>query len=48
MSKQLKQFSPGVRERAVRVVREHRNEYPRCGRPLSRLRPRLVACRRPQ
>ena len=28
MSKQLKQFSPEVRERAVRMVREHRNEYP--------------------
>ena len=28
MSKQLKQFSPEVRERAVRMVREHRGEYP--------------------
>ena len=28
MSKKSNQFSPEVRERAVRMVREHRSEYP--------------------
>lgn len=28
MSKQSKKFSPEVRERAVRLVQEHRDEYP--------------------
>ena len=28
MSKKSNQFSPEVRERAVRMVREHRGEYP--------------------
>ena len=47
MSKQLKQFSPGVRERAVQVVREHRNEYPSLWATIESIAPKIVACRRP-
>lgn len=33
MSKQSNKFSPEVRERAVRLVQEHRDEYPSRRRP---------------
>ena len=41
MSKQLKQFSPEVRERAVRMVREHRNEYPSLWATIESIAPKI-------
>ena len=41
MSKQLKQFSPEVRERAVRMVREHRNEYPSLWATIESIAPKV-------
>ena len=41
MSKQLKQFSPEVRERAVRMVREHRGEYPSLWATIESIAPKI-------
>ena len=41
MSKQLKQFSPEVRERAVRMVCEHRNEYPSLWATIESIAPKV-------
>jgi len=41
MSKLLKQFSPEVRERAVRMVREHRNEYPSLWATIESIAPKI-------
>jgi len=41
MSKLLKQFSPEVRERAVRMVREHRNEYPSLWATIESIAPKV-------
>jgi hypothetical protein len=43
MSKTTKKFSPEVRERAVRMVVEHEDEYPLVGRPWFRSRRRSAA-----
>ena len=41
MSKQLKQFSPEVREREVRMVREHRGEYPSLWAAIESIAPKI-------
>jgi len=41
MSKQLKQFSPEVRERAVRMVREHGGEYPSLWATIESIAPKI-------
>ena len=47
MSKTNK-FSPEVRERAVRMVQEHRGEYPSLWAAIESIaRPRLATLRRP-
>ena len=43
--KKSNKFSPEVRERAVRMVQEHRGEYPSVWGPLNPLPPSSVACR---
>ena len=40
-------FSPEVRERAVRMVQEQRGEYPSLWAAIESMPPRLAACRRP-
>ena len=47
MSKKSNQFSPEVRERAVRMVREHRGEYPSLWAAIESIDPRSAACPRP-
>jgi len=37
-------FSPEVRERAVRMVQEHRGEYPSLWAAIESIAPRLVVC----
>ena len=41
MSKKSNQFSPEVRERAVRMVREHRGEYPSLWAAIESIDPNL-------
>ena len=41
MSKKSNQFSPEVRERAVRMVREHRGEYPSLWAALESIAPKI-------
>jgi transposase-like protein len=41
MSKKSKQFSPEVRERAVRMVREHRDEYPSLWAAIESIAPKI-------
>jgi transposase len=45
--KKSNKFSPDVRERAVRMVQEHRAEYPSLSAPFNPLLARTAACRRP-
>jgi transposase-like protein len=41
MSKKSNQFSPEVRERAVRMVREHRGEYPSLWAAIESIAPKI-------
>ena len=41
MSKKSNQFSPEVRERAVRMVREHRSEYPSLWAAIESIAPKI-------
>jgi transposase-like protein len=41
MSKKSNQFSPEVRERAVRMVREHRSEYPSLWTAIESIAPKI-------
>ena len=41
MNKKSKQFSPEVRERAVRMVREHRSEYPSLWAVIESIAPKI-------
>lgn len=41
MRKKSNQFSPEVRERAVRMVREHRDEYPSLWAAIESLAPKI-------
>lgn len=41
MSKKSNQFSPEVRERAVRMVREHRDEYPSLWAAIESIAPKI-------
>jgi transposase len=41
MSKKSNQFSPEVRERAVRMVREHRSEYPSLRAAIESIAPKI-------
>ena len=41
MSKTTKKFSPEVRERAVRMVREHRGEYPSLWAAIESIAPKI-------
>ena len=41
MSKKSNQFSPEVRERAVRMVREHRGEYPSLWATIESIAPKI-------
>ena len=41
MSKKSKQFSPEVRERAVRMVLEHRGEYPSLWAAIDSIAPHI-------
>ena len=41
MSKKSNQFSPEVRERAVRMVREHRGEYPSLWAAIESIAPKF-------
>jgi transposase len=41
MSKKSNQFSPEVRERAVRMVREHRGDYPSLWATIESLAPKI-------
>ena len=41
MSKKSNQFSPEVRERAVRLVREHRGDYPSLWATIESLAPKI-------
>jgi transposase len=41
MSKKSNQFSPEVRERAVRMVREHRSEYPSLWFAIESIAPKI-------
>ena len=41
MSKKSKQFSPEVRERAVRMVLEHRGEYPSLWAAIDSIAPKI-------
>ena len=41
MSKKSKQFSPEVRERAVRMVLEHRGEYPSLWASIDPIAPKI-------
>ena len=41
MSKKSNQFSPEVRERAVRMVREHRSDYPSLWATIESLAPKI-------
>ena len=45
--KKSKKFFPEVRERAVRMVLEHRGEYPCYGQPLNPLPPRSIVFPKP-
>ncbi|MBT9551406.1 MAG: hypothetical protein IV088_11190, partial [Hydrogenophaga sp.] len=41
MSKKSNQFSPEVRERAVRMVQEHRGEYPSLWAAIDSIAPKI-------
>jgi transposase-like protein len=41
MSKKSNQFSPEIRERAVRMVREHRGDYPSLWATIESLAPKI-------
>ena len=41
MSKKSNQFSPEVRDRAVRMVREHRDEYPSLWAAIESIAPKI-------
>lgn len=41
MSKKSNQYSPEVRERAVRMVREHRGEYPSLWATIESIAPKI-------
>ena len=41
MSKKSNQFSPEVRERAVRMVREHRGDYPSLWAAIESIAPKI-------
>mgnify|MGYP006384103825 CR=1 FL=1 len=41
MSKKSNKFSPEVRERAVRMVREHRDEYPSLWAAIESIAPKI-------
>ena len=41
MSKTTKKFSPEVRERAVRMVREHRGDYPSLWAAIESIAPKI-------
>jgi transposase-like protein len=41
MSKKSNQFSPEIRERAVRMVREHRDEYPSLWAAIESIAPKI-------
>ena len=41
MSKKSNQFSPEIRERAVRMVREHRSDYPSLCATIESLAPKI-------
>jgi len=41
MSKRLNKFSPEVRERAVRLVQEHRGEYPSFWAAIESIAPKI-------
>jgi transposase len=43
MSKKSNRFSPEVRERAVRLVQEHRGEYPSLWAAIESIAGRLAA-----
>ncbi|MBS0163142.1 MAG: hypothetical protein JSS48_11330 [Nitrospira sp.] len=43
MSKNSNQFSPEVREQAVRLVREHRGEYPLMWAAIESIAP-MICC----
>lgn len=41
MNKKLNRFTPEVRERAVRIVQEHRNEYPSLWAVVQSIAPKI-------
>ena len=47
MSKKSNRFSPEVRERAIRMVLEHRGEYPSLWATIESIAPRSAACSKP-
>ena len=47
MSKKSNQFSPEVRERAVRMVQAHRSGYPSLWAAIESIAPKIGVCPRP-